>query len=236
MQHIEALVNKDIWSAVNILESRLDIVEASFQQQRQKFVKEQENIRDNLHQLRQQISAGGFACIVEVLTRTLRRAELEATKEGADSLREVRQRLQEPLESSSLAWAYAQLCSIEKDTDNSKRAQRILRDLFVLTTTNGRGPWNNESLEMAMADAFARGCNWPKMENKEMSQLVLAFNKILVLGKSREGFLEKVRSEGMYGPELTDEEVEHLFAAFSACAALSPQYVSKKVATGRAHE
>ena len=94
-------MTKDIWAAANILETRLDNVEASFQQQRQKFDKEQETIRDNLRQLRQQISAGGLACIGEILQRTLHRAENEATKEGADRLREVRQLLKTILKKAS---------------------------------------------------------------------------------------------------------------------------------------
>lgn len=222
----------DLAAELSRLESKFEKLASSFEREKQKFF-------DELRELRQRISNGGLNCIADILQRTLRlaSAEPDRPKEDTDRLREVRQRLQNPLESSLLAWAYAELRSIVKDSDHCKRAQRTLRDLFVLTTTTQSawsGPWNNDLLEKEMADAFARGCNWPKMENKEMSQLVLAFNKILVLGKSREGFSEKVRSEGMYGPELTDDEVENLFRAFSDCALKSPHYVSKKVATGRA--
>lgn len=83
---------------------------------------------DSLHQR-------GSENIVSLLQISFRRAEYEPNEESADMLRVILQRLQQPLDNLSLAWACAQLRSFQTESIHSKRAQRIPRDLFVSTTT-----------------------------------------------------------------------------------------------------
>ena len=50
---------------------------------------------------------------------------------------------------------------------------------------------------------------------------------------TREDFEEKLRSKSMYGPDLTEEEIDRLFQAYSNCAKMSPDHISKNKASGK---
>ena len=106
--------------------------------------------------------------------------------------------------------------------------------MLVLTVCTGHGPWNNTLLERALQETLMSGCNRDRLDAGEKSQLTLVFNKVISLGKTREGFDEKVRSNSMYGPLLrTDEEVDKVFRAYASCSTSSPHHISKNKASGK---
>ena len=109
------------------------------------------------------------------------------------------------------------------------RALLIMRDLVVLTVSLGKGEMNPETLKTALEDA--QGCGRNGLDKVELSQLTLAFSKSLTLGQSRDGFDAKVRSANMFGSEISEEQVQHLWMVYNACARASPQYLSKNKAS-----
>ena len=70
----------------------------------------------------------------------------------------------------------------------------ILRDLVVLTASIGKGPMNQLLLKNTLEDALRQGCNRADLDKVVQSQLTLAFNKVISLGRTREGFDAKVDS------------------------------------------
>ena len=109
------------------------------------------------------------------------------------------------------------------------RALVIIRDLVVLTVSVGKGPMSPQTLKTALEDA--QGCGPDGLDKVVLSQLTLAFWKVLNLGQSRDGFDAKVRSANMFGSEISEEQVQHLWMVYSACARASPQYLSKNKAS-----
>lgn len=170
--------------------------------------------------------------VAELSQQALRKVESSAAER--DQLQRIQQQIQEPCESSRMA-AYDSLRTMHKDCQLCKnkeacakgRALLIMRDLVVLTVSIGKGPMSPLTLKTALEDALRQGCGRFDLDKVEQSQLTLAFNKVISLGRTREGFDAKVRSANMYGPELTEEEVQQLFLVYNACARASPQYVSK---------
>jgi len=90
----------------------------------------------------------------------------------------------------------------------------------VLKVCIGRGPWNKTSLLGAMEHAFEH-----ELGDKVASQLVLAFNSVIRLGKDQAKFNEVVMQ--MYGTALKAALVDGLFEAYAACSSTSPNYLSK---------
>ena len=198
-------------------------------------------ITDETRALRQQMDRICLSCVAELAQHALREAERTASDGDRRDLHAIRQRVQEPEQGSRMA-AYDSLSRIHKDCSDCKpkepcamgRAGIIIRDLLVMTVMTGRGPWNNELLVEALQEALMSGCNRDRLNAAEKSQLTLAFNKVISLGKTREGFDETVRSNSMYGPLLrTDEAVDKLFQAYSSCSSSSPHHISKNKASGK---
>ena len=160
--------------------------------------------------------------------------KLESSAAERDQFQRIQQQLQEPCESTRMA-AYACLRRMHKDCPLCKRqeecaegrALRIMRDLVVLTVSVGKGELNLEKLKTAIGDALRQGCGRDDLDQVDQSELTFAFAKALSLGRSRDGFDAKVRSANMFGPEISEEEVQQLFLVYNACARASPHYVSK---------
>ena len=191
--------------------------------------------------LRQQLDSICLAQVVELAMRALKEAQRNTSDADLlQHLRSVGQKTQEPLGSSRMA-GYDTLRSIHKGCVVCKpkqpcsiaRAVVMLRDLLILTICTGHGPWDNDSLKVALEDALAQGCNRQGLDKVEHSQLTLAFNKVLSLGKNRAGFDERVLSPNAYGPNLSQEEVNRLFVAYSGCWRTAPNHISKNKAAGK---
>ena len=156
-------------------------------------------------------------------------------------LRDVRSLTQEPDKSSRMA-AYNTLrgfhdknCPICKPEVYcaTRRAQVILRDLLVLTIGMGRGKWDYASFDLALQNALGQGRNTGELDLKLHSQLTLAFNKVIQLGQNKKEFKKHARSNSMYGPGITEDEVDTLFVAYSCFARENAGHVSKNKAHGK---
>ena len=148
----------------------------------------------------------------------------------------IQQQVEEPCGSSRFA-AYDSLRTVHKGCELCMRKEAcalgwallIMRDLLVLTVAiEQKGPMTPETLKTALNEALRQGCPFRfDMDKTEQAQLALAFHKVIDLGRTREGFDEKVRSPHMYGHDVTVEEVEQLFLEYNLCARASPHYLSK---------
>ena len=79
-----------------------------------------------------------------------------------------------------------------------------------------------------MWKARVEGCNHDALNRVEQSRLTLSFNKCREHGElSREDFGDKMRATNMYGPDITDDDVEALFIVYSIMLQTSPNHVSK---------
>ena len=194
-------------------------------------------IDTEMQALRQEVTVMCLGTVADLAQQALRKVESVAPAER-DQLQRIQQQVQEPLESSRMA-AYDSLRTMHKDCQLCKnkeacakgRALLIMRDLVVLTVAIGKGPMSPSKLKTALEEALRQGCGRFDLDKVEQSQLTLAFNKVISLGCTREGFGATVRSANMYGPELTNEEVQQLFLVYNACARASPQYISKNKET-----
>ena len=218
---------------VKELQARLTTLERQLAELVQHVDGAKRTITDETRALR--ICLSGLSCVAELAQHALREAERTASVGDRRHLHDIRQRVQEPEQGSRMA-AYDSLSRIHKDCSYCKpkepcamgRALIIIRDLLVMTVCTGRGPWNNRLLVGALQEALMSGCNRDRLNKAQQSQLTLALNKVISLGKTREGFDEKVRSNSMYGPLLrTDEAVDKLFKAYSNCSSSSPHHISK---------
>ena len=78
------------------------------------------------------------------------------------------------------------------------------------------------------------GCNHGALNRVEQSQLTNSFNKCREHGElNREDFGDKMRATNMYGPDITDDDVEALFTVYSTMCQTSPNHVSKNKASGK---
>ena len=102
----------------------------------------------------------------------------------------------------------------------------ILRDIFLIAVTIGKGTMNHLLLKGLLDVAMIDSCN-REMDKIERSQLTLSFMKVLALGRTRLGFDEAMRDPKLYGDNLTDQQVDALFLAYNSCAQASPAYKSK---------
>ena len=194
-------------------------------------------IDTEMQALRQEVTVMCLGTVADLVQQALRRVVGVAPGER-DQLQRIQQLVQEPCESSRMA-AYDALRTMHKDCQPCKnkeacakgRALLIMRDLVVLTAAIGKGPVTPGTLKTALEEALRQGCGRFDLDKAELSQLALAFNKVIRLGSTREGFDEKVRSANMYGLDLSDEEVQQLFLVYNACARASPQYISKNKET-----
>ena len=140
----------------------------------------------------------------------------------------------EPLQSDKVALAYNLVRQAieegpEDSKDNAKLLHRMVRDLLVLLVCVGEstGPWDNARLQAAMNKAFGK-----LVDDQAMSQLVLTFNKIVEYGKDREKFNTNITNKA-YGAPVMANLADQIFAAFSECARMSPQYTSKSKKSGK---
>ena len=103
-----------------------------------------------------------------------------------------------------------------------------------------RGHWNNHLLQQELTNVFNGSSLNLTLPDNELSQLLHAFNKIMTFGKSREEFDKNLGLSGQDVPlgeetpskkkhpyiNLKPTQLDHIFAAFSACAGASPEYRS----------
>ena len=191
-------------------------------------------IDTEMQALRQELTVVCLGTVADLAHRALHRVESVVAAER-EQLQRMQQQVMEPLESSRMA-AYDSLRTMHKDCQLCKnkeacakgRALLIMRDLLVLTVAFGRGPMSPSMLKEALGEALSEGCGRSDLNKVEQSQLTLAFNKVIALGRSsREDFDAKIGAANLYGPGLTAEEKRELFLVYSACARASPLYVSK---------
>ena len=199
-------------------------------------------ITDETQALRQQMDSMCLSRVVELAQLALKKAERAASNEHRGRIVDIRQKTQEPLQSSRMMAAWKALRKIHHKDDCSDclanepcamwRAGIILGDLLIMTVCTGRGPWTNELLKEAFLEALMAGCGHDSLDKVEQSQLTQAFNKVISFGKTREGFDEKVVS--IYGQLLTtDEDFDMLYHAYSSCSHTSPHHVSNCKASGK---
>ena len=119
---------------------------------------------------------------------------------------------QEPLEGGNVAKAYSMVREVVEKGPEPKRVHgkmvlRIIRDMLVLQICGGEsaGPWDNAQLQAAMNSAFGKF-----VDEQAMSQLVLAFNKIVDYGKDRAKFdthiAAKAYGEPLEGPQCRQKQ------------------------------
>ena len=143
-------------------------------------------ITDETQALRQQMDSMCLSRVVELAQLALKKAERAASDEHRGRIVDIRQKTQEPQQSSRMA-AWKALRKIHHKDDCSDclanepcamwRAGIILRDLLILTVCTGRGPWTNELLKEALLEALMAGCGHDSLDKVEQSQLTQAFNK-----------------------------------------------------------
>ena len=203
-------------------------------------------IMDETQALRQQMDSMCLWRVVELAQLALKKAERAASNEHRGRIVDIRQKTQEPQQSSRMA-AWKALRKIHHKDDCSDclanepcamwRAGIILSDLLILTVCTGRGPWTNELLKEALLEALMAGCGQNSLDKVEQSQLTQAFNKVISFGKTREDFDGKI--VGIYGPRgpgqllETDEDFDMLYHAYSSCSHTSPHHVSNCKASGK---
>ena len=114
------------------------------------------------------------------------------------------------------------------------------------------GNWSNNLLQQQLTNVFNASSLNLTLSEKELSQLLHAFNKIMTFGKSREEFDKNL---GLSGQDmilggaprnkkhpyvnLGPAQLDHIFTAFSACASASPEHRSnneKKRKRGKKRE
>ena len=211
---------------LDVLDADMDRLLAEVEHKRQRLAAETQALRLPLTML-------CLETVAELAQQALRKSSCSAAEQH-----QIQQQLQEPCESSRMA-AYHCLRRLHQDCPQCKpkepcakgRALLIMRDLVVLTVSLGKGEMNPETLKTALEDA--QGCGRNGLDKVELSQLTLAFSKVLSFGQSRDGFDAKVRSANMFGSEISEEQVQHLWMVYSACARASPQYLSKNKASRR---
>ena len=167
---------------------------------------------------------------------TLKDLALQALRDAENVTWACRNRIEEQVEypcGSSRCAAYESLRTMHKDCELCQRGEAcalgrallIVRDLLVLTVAMGKGPMTTDTLVTALNEAMRLGCG-RDMDEKEQSQLCLAFNKVISLGHTREGFEAKACRPNMYGHIVAVEDVEQLFLEYNSVARASPDYIS----------
>jgi len=155
------------------------------------------------------------------------------TAQEAGATAELVSLLEGPLESERVARAYdlARKAFHGQGLGTpGRRTLCIIRDLLVLEVCIGRGPWDNTSLLSAIKHAF--NAFGSLLDDRVASQLVLAFNSIIRLGRGcRTKFNEAAAK--MYGTALEPALIEGLFAAYVDCSRTSPDYLSKTKKSGK---
>ena len=140
--------------------------------------------------------------------------------------------------------AYRRLCKIHQSCQVCKakkaskqktvcpvvRAMIPLRDLVVLTVCRGR---STAPLRATLDDVLYAELRTKDLEPDEQGQIKQSFNKIRKLGEQRTGFDDAVREDFMYGPDVTPQQLDQLFAVYSSCTSAFPGYVSKYKAAGK---
>ena len=106
-------------------------------------------------------------------------------------------------------------------------AQLISRDLAVLTVTIGRGPLSHKYFQELCEHAFKEGCGKDNLDKVEKSMLTLSLKKIIDLGRSRTVFHKACTSPEMHGPDVSEEQLDQVYRAYSAVANENPNYESK---------
>ena len=100
-----------------------------------------------------------------------------------------------------------------------------------------RGNWNNLLLQQEFTNVFNSNCLNQELPEKQIPQLLQAFNKITTFGKSREEFDKNLGLNVPLGEEeprrikhpysnLKSTELDLIFRLFSACSDASPEYRS----------
>ena len=222
---------------------QLTSLETQLNEFRRHFENTERIFTNNIHALRGQINEMCMGTVCDLLLRALREAEAnEASIENKGQLREICQFVQEP-HSIPRMTAYIKLHKMHKDRQCKQckpkqpcpmgRSLTVVKDLLILTVCSSGGPWDNTKLGIILREVVMISDNRDYLNKIELSQLLLAFNKIQEHGSKREGFGEWVCSLGMYGTDLTTDEVDELFQVYSRCSHSSPEYVSKNKASGK---
>ena len=158
-------------------------------------------------------------------------------------LSQIQQSLEEPLDAVQIAQAYRSSQDLSSNFSDDRcmhLVMLLLRDLLLLRVCMDHGNWSNHLLQQELTNVFNGSSLSLKLPEKELSRLLLAFNKIMTFGKSREEFDKNLGLSGQDVPlgeetpskkkhpyiNLKPTQLDHIFAAFSACAGASPEYRS----------
>ena len=205
---------------------------------------EDEKVRMELEvwALRQHISTVSLSTVLDLVHAAMLRAQWWARDMPASAqLRDLASRvlLTHPSVERNLAAVYQELRVMHLDCSHCVQAEKvcpvgaamcILRDIFLIAVTIGKGTMNHLLLKGLLDVAMIDSCN-REMDKIERSQLTLSFMKVLALGRTRLGFDEAMRDPKLYGDNLTDQQVDALFLTYNTCWQASPAYQSKNKAS-----
>ena len=158
-------------------------------------------------------------------------------------LSQIQQSLEEPLDAVQIAQAYRSSQDLSSKFSNDRcmhLVMLLLHNLLLLRVCMDHGNWSNHLLQQELTNVFNGSFLNLKLPEKELSRLLLAFNKIMTFGKSREEFDKNLGLSGQDVPlgeetpskkkhpyiNLKPTQLDHIFAAFSACAGASLEYRS----------
>ena len=197
-----------------------------------------QRLERDVENMRHQMTVMCLATVADCVQDAIKKAHASSSGLEKTKLQEVQQQALDPTVESRFA-TYDALRRLHIGSQCPRcqakmfcplsTAFLISRDLLVMTIVIGKGAQTTLTLKTAFEEALRSGCNRYDLDKDESSQLTLAFHKVLKLGRTRAGFDDKVKAVSMYGPDLTGEQVDHLFQVYNTISRCSPDYESSKV-------
>ena len=194
-----------------------------------------QRLERDVENIRHQMTVMCLATVADCVQDAIKKAHASSSGLEKTKLQEVRQQCLDPSVESRFA-TYDALRRLHigsqcprcqaKEFCPLSTAFLISRDLLVMTIVIGKGAQTTLTLKTAFEEALRSGCNRYDLDKDESSQLTLAFHKVLKLGRTRAGFDDQVKAVSMYGPDLTGEQVDHLFQVYNTISRCSPDYTS----------